>query len=210
MICLFIDTTFKDVSIALVEDNTILASINKSIPNEHSIYTVSFIDDVLKEAKKTPDMVDRILVVNGPGSFTGVRIGVTIAKTYAYLLKKDIVPVSSLKILALGYDDEYILSLIDAKHDNYYLALYDSNYNEIISEQFNNISKVREIIDKYHPRIVSNQEMTIDDMVIEKRELDIVQIVNYYKDVKGMNVHLVNPNYLKLPQAMEEINDKRS
>lgn len=210
MICLFIDTTFKDVSIALVEDNTILASINKCIPNEHSIYTVSFIDDVLKEAKKTPDMVDRILVVNGPGSFTGVRIGVTIAKTYAYLLKKDIVPVSSLKILALGYDDEYILSLIDAKQDNYYLALYDSNYNEIISEQFNNISKVREIIDKYHPRIVSNQEMTIDDMVIEKRELDIVQIVNYYKDVKGMNVHLVNPNYLKLPQAMEEINDKRS
>ena len=99
MICLFIDTTFKDVSIALVEDNTILASINKSIPNEHSIYTVSFIDDVLKEAKKTPDMVDRILVVNGPGSFTGVRIGVTIAKTYAYLLKKDIVPVSSLKIM---------------------------------------------------------------------------------------------------------------
>ena len=63
MICLFIDTTFKDVSIALVEDNTILVSINKSIPNEHSIYTVSFIDDVLKEAKKTPDMVDRILVV---------------------------------------------------------------------------------------------------------------------------------------------------
>ena len=210
MIYLFIDTTFKDVSIALVKDNVILASINKCIPNEHSIYTVSFIDDVLKEANLKPDMVNKILVVNGPGSFTGVRIGVTIAKTYAYLLKKDISIVSSLKMLAIGSNGEYILSLIDAKHDNYYLALYDSDYNEVIKEEFNNIDKVREIIDRYHPKVVSNQELVIDNRVYEKKELDIIKIVNYYKDAPLVNVHLVNPNYLKLPQAMEEINDKRN
>ena len=86
MITLFIDTSSSDVSIALVKDNEILSYINEELPNQHSIYTTSFLDEVLKSADLNPDDVDRIMVVNGPGSFTGIRIGVTIAKVYAYLL----------------------------------------------------------------------------------------------------------------------------
>ena len=86
MITLFIDTSFADVSIALLKDNKIISKKIRSIPNEHSKYAVSYVDDVLKEAKIEPKEVNNIMVVNGPGSFTGIRIGLTIAKVYAYLL----------------------------------------------------------------------------------------------------------------------------
>ena len=132
MISLFIDTSSSDVSIALVKDNKILSSITKNIPNEHSIYTTSFLDKVIKDANITSKDINKIMVVNGPGSFTGVRIGVTIAKVFAYLQNIDIICVSSLKMRALSLEHDYCLSIIDAKHDNYYLGLYNKENEEVI------------------------------------------------------------------------------
>lgn len=203
MISLFIDTSSSDVSIAIIKDNIELSLITKNIPNKHSVYTTSFIDEALREANLKPNDIDKIMVVNGPGSFTGVRIGVTIAKTYAYLLKKDIICVSSLKMMAVSCDHKYCLSLIDAHHDNYYLGLYDENNNEVIEEQFNSKDKVMEIIDKYNPVIVSDNNIKIDNIEVKKVQLDVVKIVDYYKDYESLNCHLVVPNYLKLPQALE-------
>lgn len=204
MISLFIDTSSSDVSIAIIKDKNILASICKETPNEHSIYTVKYLDDILKESNLNPEDIDKIMIVNGPGSFTGVRIGVTVAKTYAYLLKKDIITISSLKMLALSTNHDYIMSLIDAKHDNYYIGLYDKDNNEIIKEQFIHIDKLLEIINKYNPKLVSDNDIIINNIKVPKQKLDFVKIVEYYKDNKTLNPHSVVPNYLKLPQALED------
>lgn len=204
MISLFIDTSSSDVSIALVKDNKILSSITKKIPNEHSIYTTSFLDKIIKDANITPKDINKIMVVNGPGSFTGVRIGVTIAKVFAYLQNIDIICVSSLKMRALSLEHDYCLSIIDAKHDNYYLGLYNKENEEIIKEQFNNKEKVINIINKYNPSCISDKNIMIDNIDIKETKLDIVNIVNYYINTTPLNCHLVVPNYLKLPQAMEE------
>lgn len=204
---LFIDTSSKDVSIAIVSENKILASIHQSIPNAHSVYTVIFIDQVIKEAGLTPQDIDAILVVTGPGSFTGVRIGVTIAKTYAYLNKIKIVGVSSLKMMSLSCEHDYCLSLIDARHHNYYVGLYDKNNDEVIEEVFNHEDYVLDIIKKYKPNIVSDCDMMIGKVELKKQELDILKIVAYYQDHESLNPHLVVPNYLKLPQALESCHD---
>ena len=149
MISLFIDTSDSDVSIAIIKEGNLINLIQESIPNEHSIYTVKYIDEILKKSNLEPNSIDNIMVVSGPGSFTGLRIGLTIAKTYAYLLKKDIILVSSLKMLALSTEGEYILSLIDAKHDNYYLGLYDKYYDSIIEEEFSNKEEIENILKEY-------------------------------------------------------------
>ena len=210
MITLFIDTSSTDVSIALVKDNNILSHITKTIPNQHSIYTTSYIDTVLKDSNLEPSDIDKIMVVNGPGSFTGVRIGVTIAKVFAYILNIDIVCLSSLKIRAISTSHNYCLSLINANRENYYLGLYDKNNNELIKEQFNSKEEVIKLIDEYKPTIATDNDLTIDDLNISKTNLDIISIVNYYQDAPSINPHLVVPNYLKLAQALEEKNDKRN
>lgn len=204
MITLFIDTSCNDVSIALVRDNIILSSITKTLPNQHSIYTTSYIDKVLKEAKLEANDIDKIMVVNGPGSFTGVRIGVTIAKVFAYILKKDLICLSSLKIRAISTKHDYCLSLINANRGNYYIGLYNKDNQEIIKEQFNNTEEVIKLIEKYNPTIVSDNNLTINEISISKTNLDIISIVNYYKNYTSTNPHLAVPNYLKLPQALEE------
>lgn len=206
MTSLFIDTSDKDVSIGIIKDNIILAQKQESIPNKHSIYTTSYIDELLKKTNLLANDIDKILVVNGPGSFTGIRIGVTIAKVYAYLLKKDIISLSALKIIVLSEKEEndYYLALIDAKHNNYYIGLYDKEYNEIIEEKFTNINEVDELINKYNPKIISNNQIKINNKDINKTNLDLIKINKYYQNKKGENPHLVNPNYLKLPQVLEK------
>lgn len=204
MIFLLIDTSAEDVSIAILRDKKILSAVMKSIPNKHSIYTVKMIDNAIKEAGLNPSDINRIMVVIGPGSFTGLRIGVTIAKTYAYLNNIEIIPVSSLKMRALSFNHDYCLSLIDAHHDHYYVGLYDSKCNNVIDEKYMDKDSALSIISEYQPVIVSNKDGVIEGYSYKKQELDILKIVEYYQDKKSINPHLVNPNYLKLPQALEE------
>lgn len=207
MITLFIDTSSSDVSIAIINDEKILASISKSIPNKHSVYTVHFIDEMIKQANLTPTDIEKIMVVTGPGSFTGVRIGVTIAKVYAYLKKISITSISSLKMMAISNEHKYCLALIDAHHNNYYIGLYDENNNEVISEQFNTKEKVLELIKKYQPTLISNEEIEVGEYKVDKQSLDIIKITSYYQNKETLNPHFVLPNYLKLPQALEEKHD---
>ena len=201
---LFIDTSFSDVSIAILKDNKIISSIQNNIPNEHSIYAHPYIEKVLKDSNTLPKEIDNIMVVNGPGSFTGVRIGLTIAKVYAYVENIPVTLISSLKTLALSEKGEYILSLIDARNDNYYLGLYDKNYNDVIKEQFTNIKEVQELLNKYsNIKIVTNSKINLDNYQLITN-INIENIVNYYQDKEQVNAHQVLPNYLKLPQVLEK------
>lgn len=205
MISLFIDTSNKDVSIALLNNGVIINKIVKSIPNEHSKYAVKYIDDVLMLSNIKPKDVELIMVTNGPGSFTGIRIGLTIAKVYAFINNIKVILVSSLKVLALSTSGKYILSLISARNDNYYIGLYDSNYNDVISEHFANISEINDIIEKYdNISIISNSNIDIDIDFKLISEIDIESVYNYYKDKEKVNPHMVLPNYLKLPQVLEK------
>lgn len=211
MITLFIDTSSNDVSIAVLGNNKILSSITKSIPNKHSIYTVDFIDKCLKMASISPSDIEKIMVVSGPGSFTGLRIGIDIAKVYAYLQKIPLILISSLKSRAISCKNSssYYLSLINAKSDNYYLGLYDTSYNEVMEEHFSNIEEVLKIINEYHPNIVTNEDIIINSKKYEKTNLNIEKIVSYYQMAKKINPHFAVPNYLKLPQAMEKNNNAK-
>ena len=208
MISLFIDTSLINVSISIIKDCKILSLIEKEIPNMHSVYATKFIKDCLDEAKIDANDVDNLFVVSGPGSFTGVRIGVTIAKTYGYLIKKDITPVSSLKSLAISSNYEgIILAMIPANKSNYYVGVYDKDYNEIVKEQFMDKEKILELCNEYNPYILSVDTSIIGTYKINKQKLDVLKIINYYMDKEKVNYYKLVPNYLKQPQALEAKND---
>lgn len=205
MITLFIDTSLDFVTTALIRDKEILSIKQENIPNMHSVYATSYIKKVLDEANIDANNIDKLMVVNGPGSFTGVRIGVTIAKTYGYLIKKNVTPVSSLKALALSKEHAgNIMTLISARRNNYYMGLYDKDNNEIVEEQFIDGNKILELIEKYNPEIVSNEFSVLGTYKINKVNLDVLKVVEYYLDKEEINHHKLVPNYLKLPQVLEK------
>lgn len=205
MISLFIDTSLLNVSISVVKDGHTLSLISKSVPNMHSIYTTSFLKHALDDAKISPKEIDEIYVVDGPGSFTGLRIGVTIAKTYGYIIKKDITPVSTLKAYAISSKDNYpIMSIIPANKTHYYIGIYNENFDSIVPEQFASYDRVLELITKYNPILVGVDNYFLSDFKVNKVELDIPKIINYYKNKEKVNYYKLVPNYLKLPQALED------
>ena len=194
MISLFIDTSLDYVRTAIVKDNALLAFKEGNMPNMHSVYATSYIKHVLDDAGIDANNIDKIMVVNGPGSFTGVRIGVTIAKTYGYLIKKEVTPISSLKCLALSRKhDGNVLCLISARRNN----------QEIVPEGFVDGNQVLLLIEKYHPVVVSNEFGVLGTVKLEKVNLDVLKVVDYYQDKETMNAHKLVPNYLKLPQVLE-------
>ena len=204
---LYIDTTTSYLYTGLVVDKKLVSEVKKDLGKDLSSYTLKEIDTMLKQNHLEPNDIDKIIVVNGPGSFTGIRVGVTIAKTYAYLKKIPLTAVSSLKMLALSKEGETILSLIDAKHNHYYLGLYNKEKKEIIKEHFANKDEVLEIIEKYHPVIVSNKEINNEEIKSSKQKQDVSKIISYYQNEQEDNYFTIKPNYLKLPQALEDRHD---
>lgn len=201
---LFIDTSNSSVSIAIVDNGKILGSVYEEIPNMHSVYVVPYVEMVFKASCIDYKDIDNIMVVNGPGSFTGIRIGLTVAKVMGYLLNKEIIPVSSLKSLALSCTGNYVMSVIPARNDNYYIGVYDMFYNSLCEEHFASSSEIELLKNRYKDILVVSFS-SIDSIGACKSTYDVLKIVNYYKDEKGVNAFSVKCNYLKLPQAVSDL-----
>jgi tRNA threonylcarbamoyladenosine biosynthesis protein TsaB len=130
-----------------------------------------------------PNDIDKILVVNGPGSFTGIRVGITIAKTYAWGLKKDITTVTSLEAMAISSNFKgYKVPLIDARRGYVYGAIFDEDNNEVFKACHISLEELKEDINKLDKDVViiTNDEI---DLEYNKEEYkpDILKIVEKYK-----------------------------
>lgn len=126
MIWLGIDTANSPLSVAVVKDRTVLAEQSSMMKINHSLRAMPAVEEICRQAAITPADIDAIAVSEGPGSYTGVRIGVTIAKTLAWTLNKPLYGVSSLRILAMngGLFGGLVCPLIDARRGNVYTAVY--------------------------------------------------------------------------------------
>src|SRR5574344_1075084 len=96
MISLFIDTSTNIGILAILKDSKLINQITIKSNNDLSNTIFSYLDELLKKSDVLVDSIHKIYVVVGPGSFTGIRVGVTIAKTMAWAKKRDIIPLSAL------------------------------------------------------------------------------------------------------------------
>ena len=196
---LYIDTTTTYLYTGVVEDNRLLKEIKKEYSKDLSSVTLKNISDMLDSIHLKIKDIDKIMVVNGPGSFTGIRIGVTIAKTIAYILNKDIITISSLEAMALS---SITIPIIDARREYVYGSIYDKDNNPILKDQYIKLDTLilstNTLLDDY--TFIGNNNLVEN---IEKYDPDILKIVNKYKDRESINPHLVNPIYLKKTEAEE-------
>jgi len=194
MTALFLDTSSNTLIISIIKDNQLIDKYVLESAREHSVYAVDKLKEVLEKNNLTPNDIDKIFIVNGPGSFTGIRIGVTIAKTYAYALNKEIIPVSSLKMAILGFTnfDNYV-SIIPDKRNHSFLGIYNKEYNTVFEGLVN-----EETLNKKIEELSGSVKKVIRELESsDNKDIDILSITSYYKKQKGVNAHSINPNYLK-------------
>ena len=205
---LYIDTTTSYLYTGLVVDKKLVSEVKKDLGKDLSSYALKEIDTMLKQSHLEPNDIDKIIVVNGPGSFTGIRVGVTIAKTYAYSLKKEIVTISSLEAMAISNKEDNIIKvpLIDARRGYVYGAIYSKDNMPILKPQYISLETLNcatgQLIDKF--TYISNQKF--ENMETESYNPNIEKIVNTFTAKEGINPHSVNPIYLKQTEAEEKQN----
>ena len=119
---LAIDTSNQTLSVAVCDGQKLLGEYTSTVKKNHSLTLMPAIAGVMENCQLEPKDLDRIIVAQGPGSYTGLRIGVTAAKTLAYTLKKELAGVSSLLTLAANCvnKNQLIVPLFDARRQNVY------------------------------------------------------------------------------------------
>lgn len=217
---LAIDTSTMISTVTVADEKEILGDFNVNQVKTHSESLVPMIENLLKLLGMTVADIDKFVIAEGPGSFTGLRIGMTVAKTLAQVEKKDLITVSTLKAMAAGSISQRAkLPLIDARSTRVYGALYDENLEEIVPANLYEIDNLAKIVnekgleiemlgllnDKYFDKFERAKKAPINlNNCIGKGLIKIAQEEN----LEDRPLYEISPNYLRKSQAEREFKKK--
>ena len=188
---LAIDTATKSIYLALLIDGVVVDSINQEGASNHSVTIMPLIDQILKKQSLTLRMIEGVLVGVGPGSYTGVRIGVAIAKMIGYLNPIGIYTFSSLALLATVSESNDVLAYIDARRGNAFLASFSQNKGLLKVLQEDCLLN----FDEYRKSLKTSFDEVSEGMP------NIIKLINSNLLTKVEDVHALVPNYLQITEA---------
>jgi tRNA threonylcarbamoyladenosine biosynthesis protein TsaB len=221
MTVLAIDTSNQALGVALYDDEKIIGEYMTNLKKNHSIRIMPAIKMLMKDCERTPKELSKIVVAKGPGSYTGVRIGVTIAKTLAWSLQLPLAGVSSLEILAAGagrYFNGVIAPIFDARRGQVYAGLYSYQNGRLVTVQNDALVLAAEWAEKL--KSIDKQILFIgNDLVIHRPTFEKVlgsqavfaeltennprpsELALLGKDKPGEDIHSFVPNYIRIAEA---------
>ncbi len=214
---LCIDTSSKLCSVAILEDTTLIDKIELDNGLTHSQTLMPLIRDILNKCNLSLKDIGLLVSNIGPGSFTGIRIGISTIKAFSDSLNIPCVGISALEVLAYNIKDNgLICSTIDCKNDNCYFALYelvDGTYN-VLEEPCS--KKVSEVLDLLKLKYSNKSISFVGDGIKEKStdcylSVENLGIAGVKKFINNDYVgEVVLPLYLKKPQAQLQLEAKEN
>lgn len=198
---LAIDTTTKKAAVALKIDDNIYS---KEIDNEitHSEKLLPLLDQILNEVGVNLKDIDLYAITLGPGSFTGVRIGIATVKAIAKVTDKKIFGTTSLELLALDgikkatFTPKYVLSLMDARNTRAYYNLYKYENEKLVSQNFAGNDYIKDILDKVENMNLDNLLITIDNNSLGLENVVVASLD--LKNIFELNMNSSLYDYLNL------------
>lgn len=205
MISLLFDTTNQALSVAVNRDSKMVAEINTNYKKTHSETLVDNIQKVLEIASVKKSNIDRIIVAKGPGSYTGVRIAITVAKMLAKNLNIPVYSVSSLFVLAVSHNIKgNIVPLIDARREHVYGAVYnidDNDFTEVISPEYIEFETLKDKVSDGYYLLNDKEKQTITIENYISVSPRISQVEKYDKALKLEDADQLIPDYLRISEA---------
>ena len=204
------DTSSKALSLAILEDKQVLAETTINIKKNHSITLMPAIDFLMASLDWTPKDLDRIVVAEGPGSYTGLRIAVATAKTLAHTLNIELVGMSSLLALVPRQQEGLLVPLMDARRNNVYAGFYE-NAKPVMPEAHLSFAGVLEkvkdadqvtFVGEVGPFVEQIQEQ-LPQASCQETLPNAANLALWAWDKKADSLHDFVPNYLKRVEAEE-------
>lgn len=192
---LAMDTSNQVLGIALLKDDQLIGEITTNIKKNHSVRLMPAIDQLMREVTMTPQDLDKIVVAKGPGSYTGVRIGLTTAKSMAWALDIPVVGVSSLEALAWQgrFYNAYICPFFDARRGLVYTGLYQMRHNnlDVVGDEKNVLME-----DWLKELAKAQQDVLLLSPDIEKHQEMIQTYLGDRAMIPAGPFHMANPSHL--------------
>jgi tRNA threonylcarbamoyl adenosine modification protein YeaZ len=225
-----IDTSSMATSVAVLEDNKLICEYTMNTKKTHSQKLMPMIEDMLNISDININEIDVIAVCEGPGSFTGLRIGMATAKAIAHVNKLPIVGINSVEILAgnMNLCDKNICSILDAQRTKVYMGQYKFENNELIEIKNVDVIEIDELIEELSN---SNEEWILVGEAVYKYEEKLRAVDNihipaashnvskgsslcslamnkYNKNIGVYDCYNINPIYIRKSQAEVEYEEK--
>ncbi|WP_295885187.1 tRNA (adenosine(37)-N6)-threonylcarbamoyltransferase complex dimerization subunit type 1 TsaB [uncultured Anaerococcus sp.] len=217
---LAIDTSTMISTVTIASNNEIIGDFNVNQQKTHSESLVPMIENLLDLLGMTIKDIDAFVISEGPGSFTGLRIGMTVAKTLAQVNEKKLIPISTLLALANNSSSEKLKApMLDARGNRVYAAVYDKDYNEIIKEDLyeiedfikfvddlkEDVELIGEISGKYCEQFKSAHTLPINFNNCIGKSLVRLGLIHIND---SPDLFEISPNYLRKSQAEREYEKK--
>ena len=229
---LAVDTSSKLCSVAILEDKNLIKKLELDNGLTHSETLMPLIQQLLNECSLSLNNINLLVSDIGPGSFTGIRIGVSSCKAFSDSLNIPCVGISSLEVLAYNIqNDGIICSTIDCKNNNCYFALYElnsGNYNVIIEPCAKSVNDVLDLLNsQYYNKCISfvgdgipseklhniydnNADSEVTKNIISSYlNVENLGTAGYKKFINNKKIgEEILPLYLKKPQAQIQLEEK--
>lgn len=224
---LAIDTSTNVLGVGIVSHEKIIGEYITNIKRNHSTRVLPAIDYLLKDCQMNIKDINKIVVANGPGSYTGLRIGVTIGKSLAWTLNIPVVGVSTLMVMAASarFYPGIISPIIDARRGNVFTGLYAYENGIIrclIEDQHVGLDQWIEMIKQYdQPVLFLGNDAELHKETIERKlesnasfaplPLNVMrpgELALLGKALDAEETHVFRPNYLRLSEAEAKWREK--
>ncbi|GHI01665.1 tRNA (adenosine(37)-N6)-threonylcarbamoyltransferase complex dimerization subunit type 1 TsaB [Neobacillus kokaensis] len=221
MTILAMDTSNNPLGVALINDNQVIGEYITNLKKNHSVRIMPAIQTLMDDCEKSPADLTKIVVAKGPGSYTGVRIGVTIAKTLAWSLKIPLVGISSLEVLAAGaarYFEGYVSPIVDARRGQVYTGLYRFENGRLTAVEPDQLVMAAD----WAPKLANMDQPVLfvgNDVILHRSTFEErmgakgvfanateqnprpSELAWLGKDMPGDDLHAFVPNYIRLAEA---------
>ncbi|WP_429966734.1 tRNA (adenosine(37)-N6)-threonylcarbamoyltransferase complex dimerization subunit type 1 TsaB [Enterococcus sp. AZ058] len=222
---LAIDTSYQTLAVAVVDGQEVLGQSQTMAIKNHSTALMPAIDGLMQAVGMAPKELEQIVVAKGPGSYTGLRIGVTTAKTLAQTLNIPLIGVSSLKAVAANCVgvSQVIVPLFDARRQNVYAGAYQWHNGTLetrIKDQHISLSELLtqlKAVDGQEVLFVGADTVKFKDMIEAELPTAHINQVSFWNYPNGVvlaaiakeeapvaSIHDFVPDYLKLVEAEEK------
>ena len=225
-----IDTSSMATSVAVIEDNKLICEYTINTKKTHSQKLMPMIENMLSISDINISEIDMIAVCEGPGSFTGLRIGIATAKAIAHVNKLPIVGINSVELLAgnMNLCDKKICSILDAQRTQVYMGQYKFENDKLVELKNVDVVEIDELIESLSN---SNEDWILVGEAVYKYEDKFKEISNVYIAAPSHNVskasslctiatskfkgninvqdcYSINPMYIRKSQAEVEYDEK--
>ncbi|MCM3667172.1 tRNA (adenosine(37)-N6)-threonylcarbamoyltransferase complex dimerization subunit type 1 TsaB [Mesobacillus subterraneus] len=218
---LSIDTSNYVLGIGLLDGETVMGEYISNIKKNHSVRVMPAIQTLMNECGIKPGDLSKIVVAEGPGSYTGVRIGVTIAKTLAWTLKIPLSGVSSLEVAAASagrYFNGYVSPFFDARRGQIYTGLYkfeDQILQAVKEDQLvMSVDWVQTLNEMNSKVLFTSNDLHLHEKVISEGLADKAvfaaitehnprpaELALLGRDKESVDLHTFVPNYIRMAEA---------